>query len=318
MRIEQGVWEGQVIECCVATMAYNEEANIGRMLDALLNQRLQQVHIAEIVVVASGCTDCTEDIVRSYAVTEPRIRLITQRRRRGKSAALNLLLRRTDAEVVVLVNADTVPAPDAIERLVAPLRDPRVGMTGGRPVPTNDPRTFMGYAAHFLWTLHHQLSLRYPKMGEMVAFRNVFRKIPSDSAVDEASIEPLIRGQGYQLRYVPEAVVYNRGPETVEDFLRQRRRIYAGHVYVRDTLGYRVATMKVMRILRTLLFNPGVRRDWRYFVWGPGVIALEVWARVLGMLDYRLWRREHAVWEVAETTKSVPVPPVAPSGPEGA
>lgn len=37
-----------------------------------------------------------------------------------------------------------------------------------------------------------------------------------------------------------------------------------------------------------------------------------------GMLDYRLWKRRHAVWDVVETTKSVPVPPVAPSGPDGA
>jgi cellulose synthase/poly-beta-1,6-N-acetylglucosamine synthase-like glycosyltransferase len=297
-------------------MAYNEEANIGRMLDALLSQRLRDVEIVEIIVIASGCTDCTEDIVRSFIVAEPRVRLITQRRRRGKSAALNLLLRRTEAEIIVLVNADTVPAPDAIERLVAPFSDPRVGMTGGHPVPTNDPRSFMGYAAHFLWALHHQLSLRYPKMGEMIAFRNIFRRIPPDSAVDEASIEPLIRGQGFQLRYVPDAIVYNRGPETMQDFLRQRRRIYAGHVYVRDTLGYRVATMKVARIAWTLLFSPGVKRDWRYFLWGPGVIVLEVWARLLGMLDYRLWKRKHTIWEVAETTKSVPAPPIAPSGSE--
>jgi len=251
-------------------MAYNEEANIGRMMEAVLSQRLRQVEIAEIIVVASGCTDRTEEIVRAFA--------------------------------------DTIPDPDAIECLVAPFSDPQVGMTGGRPVPTNDDHTFMGYAAQLLWTLHHQVSLRHPKMGELVAFRNFFRQIPSDSAVDEASIEPLIRGQGLQLRYVPEAVVHNRGPETAQDFLRQRRRIYAGHVYVRDTLGYRVSTMKGIRVLPLLLAAPGVRRDWRYFLWVPAVIALEVWSRFLGMTDYRVWKRQHAVWEMVETTKTITVP----------
>jgi cellulose synthase/poly-beta-1,6-N-acetylglucosamine synthase-like glycosyltransferase len=289
-------------------MAYNEEKNIGRMMEAVLSQQLQGVDIAEIIVVASGCTDRTEAIVESFAEEDQRIRLLTQPSRSGKSSAVNLLLQHTDQDIIVLVNADTVPAPDAIEQLVAPFKIPKVGMTAGRPVPTNDPRTFMGFSAHLLWALHHQISLRCPKMGEMIAFRNFFYQIPFDSAVDEASIEPLIRGQGLHLLYTPDAVVHNRGPETVEDFLRQRRRIYAGHVYVRDTLGYRVSTMKSARILWLLLKKPGVKRDWRYFLWGPVVVALEAWARLLGFLDYHVWKRKHAVWEVVETTKSIITP----------
>ncbi len=294
-----------MLRCCVASMAYNEEANIAQMMEAVLSQRLRQVEIVEIIVVASGCTDRTEEIVAEFAERDSRIQLVTQPSRKGKSAAVNLLLRKTSQDIIVFVNADNVPAPDAIESLVLPFRDPDVGMTGGRPVPINEPDSFMGYAVHLLWALHHQLSLRQPKMGEMIAFRNFFHQIPRDSAVDEASIEPLIRGQGLQLRYAPDAVVYNWGPETVQDFLRQRRRIYAGHIYVRDTLGYGVSTMKSPRILGLLLHRPGVKRDWRYFLWTPAVVALEAWARFLGLADYRLWKRKHAVWEMVETTKAV-------------
>ena len=305
------------LQCCVATMAYNEEASIGRMTEAVLSQELREVDIVEIIVVASGCTDRTEEIVGQFAQRDPRVRLITQPCRKGKSSAVNLLLSQTDQEIIVFVNADAVPAPDAIERLMAPFADPQVGMVGGRPIPLNVPMTFIGYAVHLLWALHHQLSLRRPKMGEMIAFRNFFRQIPSDSAVDEASIEPLIRGQGLRLQYVPEAVVYHQGPATVEDFLRQRRRIYAGHVYVRSTLGYKVSTLKPLPILRVLLFSPGVKRDWRYFLWGPAVVMLECYARLLGLLDYRLWKRRHTVWEVVETTKVAISPPVTSSSGSG-
>jgi cellulose synthase/poly-beta-1,6-N-acetylglucosamine synthase-like glycosyltransferase len=286
-------------------MAYNEEANIGKMLEAVLSQRLDQVEIAEIIVVASGCTDRTEDVVELFAREDPRIRLVTQPCRSGKSAAVNLLLQQNEQEIIALVNADTIPAPDAIENLIAPFADPKVGMTGGRPVPTNDRRTFLGYAAHLLWSLHHEVSLRRPKMGEIIAFRNFFRQIPPDSAVDEASIEPLIRGQGLEILYVPEAIVYNCGPGTVEDFLRQRRRIFAGHTYVRETLGYRVSTMKGIRILWLLLTASTIKRDWRYFCWTPAVVALEIWGRLRGALDYRIWKRKHSVWEVVETTKVI-------------
>lgn len=292
-----------MVHCCVALMAYNEEGNIGRLLEALCSQRLTEVVIDEIVVVASGCTDRTEDIVRQFCEEDLRVKLLTQCQREGKASAVNYLLRHVSSEVVVLQSADTLPEPDTIDNLVAPFNDPQVGMAGGRPVPINDPRTFMGYVSHLLWRLHHRISLHRPKMGELIAFRNIFRQIPYDSAVDEASIEPLILGQGLKLRYVPEAIVYNRGPETVADFFKQRRRIYAGHMYVKDTLGYKVSTMSGLRIFP--LFLQEMQMDWRYFLWGPAAIALEVCARLRGVCDYRIWKRKPFIWTVAETTKEL-------------
>jgi hypothetical protein len=185
--------------------------------------------------------------------------------------------------------------------LVEPFADPEVGMTGGHPIPVNSPKTFMGFAVHLLWGLHHQIALRQPKLGELTAYRHVFHRIPNNSAVDEANMEPLIRGQGYQLRYVPDAIVYNRGPETARDFLKQRRRIHAGHLRMREEQGYAVATMSSSPIVGALL--RGFRLDWRYVVWTPAVIGLETYGRMLGWVDYRFRKRDHAVWEVARTTK---------------
>jgi len=177
-----------------------------------------------------------------------------------------------------------------------------VGLTASRPEPVNDPATFMGYAAHLLWDLHHQMNLRGFKAGEMIAFRKVFQRIPARTAVDEASVEPLIRGQGYEVRYVPDAIVYNKGPETVADFLRQRRRIYAGHLEMKERLGYAVSTMSGAKIAGLLLRNV----DWRPkpLWWTLRVVALEVYGRYLGWRDYKA-RRSHTVWEIAGTTKEL-------------
>jgi glycosyltransferase involved in cell wall biosynthesis len=60
-----------MLRCCIATMAYNEEVCIGRMMEAVLTQQLKQVEIAEIIVVASGCTDRTEEIVLEFAQRDP-------------------------------------------------------------------------------------------------------------------------------------------------------------------------------------------------------------------------------------------------------
>jgi len=283
-------------------MAHNEEANIGRLLEAVFSQRMKSVTVTEIVVVASGCTDNTEAIVCDWAKRDPRIRLLVQEKRAGKASAINEYLPQAREKILVLCSADLLPEADAIEQLVAPLIDPEVGMTSSRPVPVNDPERFMGFAAHMLWDLHHRINLISFKAGEMCAFRKIFERIPYHTAVDEASIEPVVRGQGYRVQYVPTAVVYNKGPETVADFLSQRRRIYAGHLAVRDTLGYSVSTMSVRRILATLLRNLDLRP--LHFFWTWAVVGLEAYGRMLGLRDYKK-RRDHRVWEIATTTKQL-------------
>jgi len=283
-------------------MAHNEEANIGRLLEAVFSQRMKSVTVTEIVVVASGCTDNTEGIVREWAKRDPRIRLVVQEKRTGKASAINEYLPQAQEKILVLCSADLLPEADSIEQLVAPFADPEVGMTSSRPVPVNDTGRFMGFAAHMLWNLHHVINLTSFKAGEMIAFRKIFERIPYHTAVDEASMEPVIRGQGYRVQYVPTAVVYNQGPETVADFLSQRRRIYAGHLAVRDTLGYSVSTMSARRILAILLRNLELRP--RPFFWTWAVVGLEAYGRLLGLRDYSK-RRDHRVWEIATTTKQL-------------
>lgn len=282
--------------------AHNEEANIGKLLEAVLCQELHTALLTEIVVVISGCTDGTENVVRRYMERDSRILLLVQEQREGKASAMNLFMVEATEEVLVLSSADLQPAPDALENLVAPFVDSEIGMTACRPEPVNDPQTFMGFAAHMLWDLHHQMNLEGFKAGEMIAFRKVFLRIPQYTAVDEASVEPLIRGQGFQVCYIPNAVVYNKGPETAADFLRQRRRIYAGHLELQEILGYSVSTMSGLKVLALLLRN----LDWRpkQFFWTWGVVVLEVTGRFLGWLDFKR-QRDHSVWEIATSTKEL-------------
>jgi len=283
-------------------MAYNEETNIGQLIEALLHQRTTHCRIREIVVLASGCTDSTEAIVSGWARRHHNIKLVSQPRREGKASAVNSFLRNSRSEILVLAGADTLPTPVTIERLVEPFLQPEVGMTGARPIPVNDPSTFMGFASHFLWELHHQVALRQPKLGELTAFRRVFFRIPFNSATDEANIEPLIQGQGYELRYVPESVVHNRGPATVQDFLKQRRRIHAGHLRIYRKQGYAVSTLDTARIVKALLRN--WQWSWRQVPWIVAIISLEVYARLLGWIDDKFrGPGHHVVWEVASTTK---------------
>jgi poly-beta-1,6-N-acetyl-D-glucosamine synthase len=305
-----GTVEGARVGCALGIMAHNEQLNIGQLLQAITAQPPGVADLRQIVVVASGCTDATEDVVRSWAALDPRIELVTQARREGKASAINLFLAHARERVLLLCSADLLPGPGTLDAVVAPFADVEVAMTTCRPVPVNDRGTFMGFAAHLLWDLHHEVNLRSFKAGELIAFRKVFERIPIRSAVDEASIESVVRSQGYGVRYVPDAITFNKGPETVADFLAQRRRIYAGHLGVRNTIGYRVSTLSAWKILGLVLRH----LDWRPrpFLWTWAVAALEAWGRLLGRLDYQR-RRDHAIWAMAKTTKALgPLPSAFP------
>jgi glycosyltransferase involved in cell wall biosynthesis len=312
------------LRCSVGIMAFNEVQNIGLLLEALGTQRLEDASIEEIVVVASGCTDGTEDVVRWHAKRDSRIRLLVQERREGKASAINLFLREACGDVIVLESADTLPAPGAFASLLAPFSDPAVGMTGARPRPVDSRKTIMGYSSHFLWSMHHTLALHRPKLGELVAFRKVVGGIPTDTAVDEAAIEAAIKRSGYAIRYAGDAIVFNKGPETLRDYFVQRRRIIAGHKHLARTQHYTVASTEANLILGTFarklwlhvrlawrLLRRGQLSDLRRFLarrvpWSLYVLtamSIEGFATLLGEYDYHVRGRNPFIWPIAPTTK---------------
>src|SRR5919199_2542961 len=292
----------RALACSVGVMAYNEAANIATAIETILRQRLTVGHVAELIVVASGCTDATVPIVTAIARDDARVRLLVQDQREGKASAINLFLGAARAPLLLMVGADVLVKEGTIEALLRHFGDPSVGMVGGHPLPVNDEGSFLGHTVHLLWRVHDRVARTAPKLGEVVAWRNVVPRIPLDTAVDEISIQALITQLGYRLVYEPRAIVYNRGPASVRDFLRQRRRIYAGHLPVRQQQGYVASTMSVRRIGRALLALDPFTSP-RATCWTLGAVGLEALARVLGHYDYR-HNRPHHVWEMVASTKA--------------
>src|SRR4029077_17805022 len=72
----------------IGVMAHNEEANIARLLDSILAQTALD-RIARVMVVASGCTDKTCEIVEAYCSRDARITLVAEAERGGKVNAIN-------------------------------------------------------------------------------------------------------------------------------------------------------------------------------------------------------------------------------------
>lgn len=291
------------LKCSLGIFAFNEEKNIEKLLKAILNQDLKQVEIEEIFVFCEGSTDNTALIAKELAKEDKRIKVIEGKERKGKFAAINLFLKLAKNKILVMESGDTLPEKQAVENLVKPFERSDVGMTGAHPIPVDNPNTFLGFTTNLLWKLHHQMSLKFPKMGEMVAFRKVFDKI-LPTAVDEAFIEGVIKSKGLKVVYVPEAIVYNKGPETINDFLKQRRRIFWGHLHLKKQLGYSVASLSPSKTLFWLFFK-NLKFNFKNLLFSIGAVILEAWGRFLGWWDFQIKKKNHIIWEMSETTKNL-------------
>ncbi|MFH0818719.1 MAG: glycosyltransferase [Patescibacteria group bacterium] len=292
-----------MVNCSIGVCAYNEDKNIISHLRSLSAQQLKTVAITEIIVVASGCTDKTVELVKEYQAEEPRVKLIIQDKREGKSAAVNLFIKSALNQILILISADTLPKPETVEKLVSPFHDLKIGMAGGRPVPINSDKTFVGFCVNYMWCLHHLIALQTPKCGEMIVFRKVFEAIPASSAVDEACIEEKIKQNNLDIIYIPDAIITNKGPENIIDFLKQRRRIYSGHMALIKNSNYEVSTLGGGKILKLIIHN--LPSSFKHKLWIPGMIFLEVWGRMLGAWDFYIKKKEPHIWNMAGSTKDL-------------
>ena len=84
----------------------------------------------ELIVVDNASTDGTTEYLRSVAAANPHVRLVLNGRNRGFAAANNQALALARADVLVLLNNDTIPPPHWLSRLASHLGDRAMGLIG--------------------------------------------------------------------------------------------------------------------------------------------------------------------------------------------
>lgn len=286
----------------IAICAYNEENNIGRILRNLVSEQ-SLPKSCRILVVCSGCTDLTPQIVMQFQAQDSRIEPLIEKRRTGKANALNRIFRtaRESGDVLVLVNADALPKSGSVMLLVSRLESSDVGAAFAQPVPFEGFRGACYGIVRVVWHLHHIISVRQmPKLsGELCAIRaSCLREIPAKVATDEPYIELAIRRQGYRILYVPEAFVNIRCPTNAVDLLKQRKRIWVGHIQLQNETGFKVSTTSFGNILKVVsALKP---TEVLYLSLGA---FLEVIARFQAQMEVRKGAIPF-VWEPIRSTKN--------------
>lgn len=287
----------------IGVCAYNEEKNIRHTLDSILTQTVRGGSIEEIVVVSSGSTDGTDDIVREYSSKDPRVRLLRQERREGKNSAVNAFMASAKGGILVLVNADNNLGDGALDHLVSHFADEKVGVVGGRPMPVNRRDSIPGFAVYMLWDMHHRLSLIYPKVGEAIAFRNLNIQIPTGMQSDEDLVRMDLEKRGYRTEYEPNAIVVNKGPDTVRDYWKQRTRVNIGERYMKRLFDFDIPTWDSRFLFQAYL---GFLKDnSNHVLRMSSAMVMELLARAYASIYVKLDKGDKVLWSMVESTKNV-------------
>ncbi len=296
----------------VGICAYNERKNIGKLLHNILFEQ-DWTEDYEVLVVCSGCTDNTTEIVQDYAKQSPRVRLYVQPERKGKASAINVIFSEAKGSVILFASADTLPNRECFRKLLIKLKLPKVGIVCGNPVPVNSKKPLIGKLVHLLWNFHDIVFVQLNDAGlarhatEVFCIRRgIVQTIPEETINDDAYIALMTKKQGWLIKYEHASQVSICGPQTFNDYFRQRRRILFGHKQVKKLTGETPQHLlyflpqepiEVVKLMLQLLKMNSI-------VTVVSFISTECVVYSLASIDF-LRNKSYTKWSISQSTKTV-------------
>lgn len=205
----------------------NEEQHIGRLLESLQSQTLQDF---EVIVVDSGSTDNTLAIVRQYPV---RVYTI-QPEDFSFGYALNYGCQRARGEFLVFISAHAYPARrDWLQHLLAMFGDPEVALVYGKQ-RGNEVTVLSEHEIFAKWFPEESVARQdspFCNNANAVVRRSVWEELPYNeelTALEDIDWVKRAMQRGYHIAYYAEAEiihVHNEPPERI--YNRYRREAIA-------------------------------------------------------------------------------------------
>ncbi len=262
--------DAKVLPLTIIVPAYNEASSIA---DTIWSLQAQTVAPQSIVVVDDCSTDDTAEIARGLGVTV----LQPPKNTGSKAGAQNFALTMVQTEFTMAIDADTVLAPDAIEKLAPAFEDPTVVAACGFVLPRH-VRTIWERGRYieymFAFTLHKPIQDYYEKplisSGCFSMYRtDVLRQTggwPTRTLAEDMDLTWTFYEGGHRVRFIPEAVSYPIEPHNLE-FMRKQLKRWS-HGYIQNVLLHG----------RNLLHIPYLRT----------VVAVTMWDATIASFAYLL------------------------------
>jgi len=272
---------GLLPKVSVIIPAYNEEASIGDAVESVLNQTYSNT---EVIVVDDGSVDNTSKIVSEYVEADSgRVKLIRHEKNLGKFAALNSGVKKAEGEYIYHMDADTVLAPDNIERILPLFYDGKLGAAASMVSISNDGSILT--KLQMIEYLFEQLIVRYgqsisgnvlicPGAGCIYRREAVQGNSVSDRTVTEdADYTFEVRKKNWKISQEVDAVSFTEAPRSFSAFTKQRIRWLYG-------------VLQTIRIHKWALRDPWVIWAWLGYMLTPIsmiiLFSIPVLAIVLG------------------------------------
>jgi biofilm PGA synthesis N-glycosyltransferase PgaC len=246
--VEKPQIEQLALDLTVIVPAFNEAASIA---DTVRSIQAQTVRIREIIVVDDCSSDDTGEVARACGATVIRPPFNTG----SKAGAQNFALRQVESEFAMAIDADTTLAPDAIENLLAAFDNPKVAAACGFVIPRHvnsvwERGRFVEYMLAF--TFYKPIQDYYNKplisSGCFSAYRTKMLKDTGGwsnrTLAEDMDLTWSFYAQGYQVRFIPDAVCYPIEPHDFNFMRKQLRRWSHGfvqnvHLHWRSVLNVR-------------------------------------------------------------------------------
>jgi len=217
------VMTGSQHACAIIIRAYNEAASIGRLLEGIRQQTIQNV---QTILVDSGSTDGTVAIARQHGVEV--VHITPQEFTFGRS--LNLGIQNARADRVVIASAHVYPVyPDWLEKMLAPFENSLVGLTYGkqRGAPQTNFSEHQIFARWFPDEAPPHQEHPFCNNANAAIRRDLWEKRPYDenlSGLEDLDWANWMIAQGYRLVYAPEAEIIHVHQETPHQVYNRYRR----------------------------------------------------------------------------------------------
>jgi len=219
----------------VGVSTFNEERSIGRLMDFLLTQELE-----DVFVYNDGSTDHTGEILRRFE-DEPNVRVMHGEENHGISYGISKVVENTRNPILVMLDADTMPREGAIQMLADCFKEPNVGgACGGHRMIHGDKWSIINCINERIYEAKKNIdamqSLRDEYMhlnGLLIAFRKSIlpSKLTKHTSQD-AYLGWYIKSNGYRNVFVPEAWSTFHPPSTVRDYIRGRKRVIRNRYFL--------------------------------------------------------------------------------------
>jgi len=224
----------------VVIPVWNEEKTLGKTLDSVLDMLAEYDGPGEVVLIDNNSTDGSVKVITEYMQKHKNVVLIYERKKQGKSFAVNTGIKAAKHELIVTIDADSFPKKDSLKYMVGYFNDPKVGAVVTK-LCVEKPKGFIEhfqnieyfYSNFYILALEFLSSIHVAR-GPLSAFRkDVLLKIggfidPKITPTEDMEITFRIRKAGYDMKVSKNAFVSTRVMPNLKAWYVQRMRWNTG------------------------------------------------------------------------------------------